>query len=248
MALLAVVTTPRPVFGQEEEIRSKSPGFRTDFGFYLLGGIHTCVDGGNEFTACKGNGTWSPSGGVAGGVVVRPFRFFSIGLDLSFTNLSPMKNAGYEAYKRLSDLNVGSIVRLHIPIRIKLVTLEPAIGFGFGFVNGYVPRRSEATRSGSNSGVMETFVSQFEIPKEYPTKYRLFGPSVSGVLALNLFLMPGFGMGWEVRFIGTFYQQVCEDYESGPTYCRGYFQDNEDTEEETFPLKIFTGFHLIYYI
>ena len=168
MAFFAVTAMPGSVLGQEERIRGRSPGFRTDFGVYLIGGGNSCAGGGCEADAISAP-KWSTHLGIAAGIVVRPYRFFSVGLDVSFTNLVPAEET--KALKRFFDLAISPVLRLHIPVRFRTVVLEPAMGVGIGFVNGYL--QYDGIDSASRK-----------------TSRRYFGPVISGIIGLNLFLTP----------------------------------------------------------
>lgn len=236
LAFFGVTALPGSTLAQEDEMRGRSPGFRTDFGFYIFGGGNSCGGGG-----CDTDGIseikWGTHLGVAAGILVRPYRFFSMGMDFSFTNLVPTEDS--PSLKRFFDVTIMPTLNIHIPVRFRTVVLEPTFGVGFGLVNGYL----------TYDGVHTT---------SRKTSRRYYGPGVSGLFGLNVFVIPEFGFGLGVRINGTFYQQNCDKYEDGEIFCKGYKDSNDNyTSEETggigpeplkAPLKIFYGLHLIYYV
>jgi hypothetical protein len=253
--LTAGVSMATSLAAQEEaELRSKAPGFRTDLGAYFAIGGHSCVGGGADFTECQGNGVgWSMRGGFAFGLQVRPYRFFSIAMDLSLMYLSPYKDSEFDDYyKRNIDLSVGPVFTSHIPVRVKNVLIEPTIGLKLGFVNGFMPIKEGAKIYRPESiGTGESYKEGWGVVEEEPENpryFKQFGPEVTGIFGLDVYVLPGFGFGVEMRLIATMYQQTCEIY-ANDSLCRGMHDDLEDeaTEVEKTPFKIFYGLRLMKY-
>ncbi len=252
--LITGLLTAPALFADETELRSKAPGFRTDLGMYLSLGGHSCVAGGADFTECSGNGVgWAMGGGFALGLQVRPFRFFSIGLDLSLLNLRPYEDTEFELYyKRSFDLSVGPVFMAHIPIRLKALLIEPSLGVKLGFVNGFIPINEGARVFSSESvGTGESYKDAWDVEEpepETPEYFKQFGPEVAGIIRLDFYPLPGFGIGAEVRLIATMYQQTCEHYATD-SLCRGMHDDQIDqaSEEEKTPFKVFYGLHFMKY-
>jgi hypothetical protein len=250
------LAAPATLWGQEETpVRKRAPGFRTDLGLYFMIGGNSCAGGGTEHTECKGNGVgWSMGGGMALGLQVRPFRFFSIGIDFTTTVLSPYEDSDFDVYfKRMVDFSVGPMFTAHIPVRIKTILIEPSLGLKVGFVQGYTPLKKNAPTIYAPESVSGTYKDAYpdveeEPPPKNPKSFKQFGPEISGVIGLNVFILPGFGFGPQVRFTGAMYQQTCEQY-AEDSLCRGMHDDPEDkeTESEKAPFRIFYGFYLMKY-
>ncbi len=217
-----------PAHADDETVRSENPGFRTDLGIYVLGGGHQCLRGGSGYALCSGKDTgWETSFGIAMGFIVRPFRHFSFGIDGAYMNMISRFNDKI----RWADLNIGPVVRVHLPIRLTRAVIEPSLGVQGGIVQGNI--------HDSQAGYMDKHI----------------GPFFTGLAGINLFLIPGFGFGFELRITGTFYQEVCFEGTQG-RHCRGTDDDSAfiegmadigDRGMAEYPWKIFYGGHLIYY-
>ncbi len=232
---ILIAASTHSALGQEEEPRPKSPGFRTDLGIQLSVGGHQCLRSGSGYAECRGaDGGWNTSVGIAGGFIVRPIPYFSAGLDAAYMHMTSRWNES----TYWSDISAGPVLRAHLPIRIKNVVLEPHLGAQGGFIQGNMHFKEDGNRR----------VNQHT------------GLFVAPLGGLDIFVLPGFGFGIDVRVIRTFYQEVCFESSTG-TICRGTndTQSNScgtgdqhsfypgDGSAAQYPWKIFYGGHLLYY-
>jgi hypothetical protein len=224
----------------QDKIPDKNPlGFRSDFGLELSIGGHICVSGGGSGSKieCKGNNEgWSMGSGIAIAARVRPLKFFSIGLELSYMGLRPADaSKTEELFKRFFDFSVGPVPMFHIPIRIRVVLLDISLGLKVAFVNGFLYAKPDKDVQ-ANTGDTSNYY-----------RHRLFGPEVSGIVGLDLFIVPKFAFGVEFRPMATMYQTVCFD-DGSDEICRGAEDDPTTDNQYGTPFKIFFGLHGILYL
>jgi len=240
--LLAVFFLPAPRAVADdttpEFYRPKNPGFRTDIGIHISAGSHHCLNDGSGYASCgKDGGGWNAGWGLALGALVRPFTHLSFGLDASFMNMSNTHNLD----NHWLEVAIGPVARVHLPIRFGKFVMEPNLGAQAGFVQGtmWIADTSDESQ-----------------------KRKLYGPFVGIVCHLDLFVLPGFGVGLDIRIHRVFYLEVCtgaddslacrglED-EKSVRYLDGLEGENRaDSGDETgvaFPWKIYYGGHLVYY-
>jgi len=226
-------------------LRSSDPAFRTDLGIHLSLGGSSCIGGGTGYARCHGtNNQWDTRFGLQGGLILRPFRHFSFGLDtgmMTFTFHQVTANTW-------TDFTIGPTFRVHFPVRIrKKVYLEPNIGLQAGYVYGVYHENKP------DDGGTETL--------DY--KHKHYGAFLSIPFGLDFFPLPRVGIGLEFRVMRTFYTDVC--FESAETVvCRGAQEDklvSSDVREPsgqtasylgdkgvvTYPWKMFWGVHGLYY-
>jgi len=219
------------VRAEDKETRPEVPGFRTDLGIHVSVGGHQCLRSSSGYAICRdADAGWDPSFGIAGGVIVRPFPYFSVGIDASYMNMK----GRWKDTTRWTDISFGPVVQGHLPIKIVRVVLEPRIGLQGGYVQGNMVRKED------DNQLRDTHI----------------GPFIAPLAGLDLFVLPGFGFGFEVRVIRTFYQEVCFESSRGST-CRGVNDDESNSHWNEFypgdgplaeyPWKIFYGGHLLYY-
>ncbi len=237
---LAVAALFSATASAQDKIPEKNPlGFRSDFGLELSIGGHSCVSGGgNEGTLqCSGNNKgWDFGSGWVIAGRVRPVKFFSAGLELSYMGLRPGDGTATEnGYKRFFDFSVGPVFKFHIPIRIRVILMDISLGIKTAFVNGFLYEYPNKEVQGNID----------ESSKYY--RHRLFGPEISGSIGLDLYVVPRLGFGVEVRPIGTLYQSVCFD-KGSDHICRGVKEDSETQHHYIAPFKLFYGLHIIYYL
>jgi len=225
-------------------LRSGDPAFRTDLGAHLSVGGSSCLGGGTEYANCRGKDVqWDTGFGLHGGLILRPFKRFSFGVDVGYQTLV-FHQITANSWR---DFLVGPTARYHQPVRIRNVYFEPSVGLQAGYAFGvYSENRDIAS---TNLGY----------------RHRHYGPFLSALIGLDFFPLPRFGVGFEFRVVRTFYTDVC--FESAETVvCRGA-QEGElvdsDVREPTdqtaqylgdkglakFPWKLYWGLlHVIYYL
>jgi hypothetical protein len=226
-------------------LRSGDPAFRTDLGVQLSLGGSSCVGGGTNYARCNGVAdAWDSRFGLQGGLIVRPYRHFSFGLDAGFMSLTSHQVTA----NTWNDFTVGPTARFHLPIRIrKKVYIEPNIGLQAGYVYG-VYRENKDDDSGTT---------------EVGYKHKHYGPFVAVLLGADFFPLPRVGVGLEFRLLRTFYTDVC--FESADSVVCRSTQDerlvNSDVREPggqtaqylrdkgvaEYPWKLFWGVHGLYY-
>ncbi len=239
MLTVALLMQPLVAQGQDKEPEKNPLGFRSDFGLEATIGGHICAAGGGNGSQieCQGNDKgWDMGTGVAVAGRIRPLKFFSIGLELSYMGMRPSDSSSTDRlFKRFFDISVGPVFKFHVPIRIKTILMDLTFGLKTAFVNGFLYAKPDA----------EIQEAIGEDSKYY--RHRLFGPEISGVLGLDLYVIPKFAFGVEFRPMATLYQTVCFD-EGSAQICRGV--DDDPRTENSFgtPLKILFGLHLIYYL
>ena len=222
-----------PARAQVDEARPDVPGFRTDFGIQLSVGGHQCIQdsGGTGYAKCRGaDGGWNTSMGAVLGIVLRPWRFFSVGLDFAYMSM----DSRYNKKNSFGDFSIGPVIRGHLPIRIVKVVFEPNVGIQYGFMQGHLYR-------------------------EHDRIDRHIGSFFTMLITLDLYVIPKLGFGFDLRIIRSGYQEVCVEG-GDATVCRGANDQNaaaalEETKENdtlvdekaSYPWKIFYGGHVVYY-
>ena len=224
----------------QDKIPDKHPlGFRSDFGLDVTIGGHVCAGGGGSGSQieCSGNNKgWDMGTGLAIGGQVRPLKYFSVGLELSYMGLRPADASDSDKlFKRFFDFAVGPVLKAHIPVRIKVVLMDITLGVKAAFVNGYLYAKPD--------GEVQSNLN--ENSKYY--RHRLYGPELDGIIGLDLFIIPRFGFGIEFRPMATMYQSVCFD-DGTDQLCRGVADDPVPANRFATPFKILFGLHLIYYL
>jgi hypothetical protein len=231
--------------GANDRVSLKT-GFPTDFGIYFSAGASMCLPGGEGTGLCyETDDGWDTSFGFNSGMNMRPFRFMSFGLDLSYMNLE----SRFPDLDRWADLYVGPVVRFHLPIRILKVLVDLSTGASGGLVVGFL-----------HDG---KYVSEH------------YGPYFSALFNLDIFPIPKFGFGFEFRVSGTFYQEVCFESSTGvlcrgtdDRWAAKYYSEHNRTPENSsnfedyegtlinfpgdtgmaeYPWKMYAGGRLIYY-
>jgi len=224
-------------------VRSGDPAFRTDLGLHLALGGSSCVGGGTNYAKCHGaDNQWDTSFGLQGGLIIRPFKRFSFGMDAGFSTLKYHQVTA----NTWRDFLLGPTVRYHQPVRVRHVYFEPSFGLQAGYVYGVLhEEKNEA--GGTNLG----------------WEHKHYGPFVSALVGLDFFPLPRLGVGF--RLVRTFYTDVC--FESAQTsVCRGSKEKHlvgsdvrsatdqtaqflGDKGAVTYPWKLFWGLlHVIYYL
>ena len=234
--LLMVLVIPSISMGQQVDNDKNPLGFRTDLGISLAIGGHNCIgSSGTNWLQCNGNNKgWQMGTGFSIGAVVRPFKYFSVGLDASYMALRPLAESGTEKYyNRFTDLSLGALVKGHFPVNIKRFLLDIALGLRFAAVNGFLkaepdPEFQQITHDNSSAYY-----------------HRHFGPEITPVLDLAFFVIPKLGFGAEIRLPMTMYTSVCFDQGSSHI-CRG--TEDDISNKVKAPVKIFYGLHMIYYL
>ena len=247
IALLALALALAPGARAEADdapvLSTATPPFRTDLAAHVSFGGSSCLGGGTGYAACSGAyPSWDTLLGFEAGVLTRPFRFVSFGLDGGLTALK----ARVMSANRWWDVTVGPVVRLHLPVRIKgKVLFEPSLGVQGGFVYGTY--REDKTNEGGDVSY----------------RHEHYGPFVSALVGLDYFPLPRVGVGLDVRVLRTFYTNVCFET-AGDTICRGTSQGElatsdvhqasgqtvsflGDKGEVSYPWKMFWGVHALYY-
>jgi hypothetical protein len=220
-------------------VRSGEPGFRTDIGIHLSVGGHSCLAGGSGYAKCKGeDNTWDGSFGLAGGLLVRPLRHFSFGLEAGFAQM----RLHQQTANKWRDITVGPVARFHYPLRLRSLVLEPSAGLHFGYVRGIFSEKM----SGSN---------QVDFVHDHQGMFFGF------LLGADLFFLPRVAAGLEIRLIRTVYTEVCFESLSG-VGCRAVSDEEVAAQYQVpgtetvldgdmgvvdYPWKIFFGIHLLYY-
>jgi hypothetical protein len=223
-------------------LRSSDPAFRTDLGAHLAIGGSSCVGGGTGYARCFGQDTsWDTRFGLQGGLIIRPFKRVSFGMDVGMMTLTYHQITA----NTWTDFTLGPTVRYHQPWRIrKKLYLEPNIGLQAGYVYGLMNERKDLVGDLGN-------------------KHKHYGAFMSLLLGVDFFPLPRVGLGLEFRLMRTFYTDVC--FESDDTVvCRGAQEDKlvdsdvrKDLEQTaqflgekgvvTYPWKLFWGVHGLYY-
>jgi len=236
---IALLLTALPAAADEEQeqvVRTKDPAFRTDFAMHLAIGGNSCLGGGTNYANCSGTEhSWDTGFGIAGGLFVRPFRFVSAGLDVGYTMLVYHQ----ETTSKWGDLTLGPTLRVHIPVKLRKLYLEPNFGLHGGWVKG---NYHQGKRDNDTVNYDHTHMGAF----------------MSFLLGADIFLLPKLGIGLEFRLIRTFYIEVC--FESEDTLnCRGdqdeaivkRYADHQGYPGEKgladYPWKLFYGIHGLYY-
>lgn len=224
----------------QDKIPDKHPlGFRSDFGLGVTIGGHVCASGGGSGSQieCKGNNIgWDMGTGLIISGQVRPLKFLSAGLELSYMGLRPADASESDRlFKRFFDFAVGPVLKFHIPIRIQAMLLDITLGVKGAFVNGFLYAKPNADIQ-DNIG---------DSSKYY--RHRLFGPELDGIIGVDLYVIPRFGFGVEFRPIGTFYQTICFD-DGSEHICRGAQDDPVESNRFGSVFKILFGLHAIYYL
>ena len=215
--------------------REGEPGFRTDIGVHLSLGGNSCLGGGTSYAECRGtDNAWDAGFGLTAGVLLRPWKHFSFGLDLYYGRMRYHQ----VTENRWSDFGMGPSGRFHYPIRVKQFVLEPSIGVQVGWVEGVYHQNKRG-----NTDV------------DY--EHRHTGAFLGIPVTLDFFFLPRVAAGLEFRVVRTFYTEACFESVNG-TICRGTDDDalteNDaifipgDKGEADFPWKLFWGIHLLYYI
>ncbi len=218
--------------------RAGDPGFRTDLGFHLAIGGNSCIGGGSGYASCYGaDDSWDTSVGVSGGVLLRPLKLFSVGMDITYGRMRYHQMTA----NKWSDLIFGPVARLHWPVHFKGLYFEPNIGLQVGFVKGVMYENESA--------------NQDSLDREHVH----MGAFLALPFGLDFFPIPKLGFGLEFRLIRTIYTEVCFE-SSGTVACRGIkdeaLTDRWDLEFggvpadkgiEKFPMKLFWGVHGLYY-
>ena len=225
-------------------LRTDDPAFRTDLGAHIAIGGSSCVGGGTDYARCFGtDNQWDTRFGVQGGLIVRPFKRVSFGLDVGMMTLKYHQVTA----NTWTDFTLGPTIRYHQPWRIRgKLYIEPNIGLQAGYVYGLLNERKD------DSGT-----------EELGYKHKHYGPFVSILLGLDFFPLPRVGVGLEFRLLRTFYTDVC--FESAESVvCRGAQEEDlvdsdvrqpsgqtasylGDKGVATYPWKLFWGIHGLYY-
>jgi len=234
---LAPATAEARDVESEEVLLTDGVGFRTDLGLHLSVGGNSCLGGGTGYAECSGTEhAWDTSWGLAGGFIVRPWWFLSIGIDLAYTNMIYHQATD----NTWSDLAVGPTVRLHLPFNVRGFVLEPNLGLHLGYVQGVY--HENETQDGRTM--------------DYDHDHMGFFLSI--LLGADFFVLPKFALGVEFRLLRTFYDEVCFEWSDG-TNCRGVddeaiekrYDDNLNFPGEKgivdYPWKLFWGVHGLYY-
>jgi hypothetical protein len=244
IAVFAVVLEAQEVRAQDDPDiqlavrRDGDPGFRTDLGFHVAIGGNSCIGGGTGYASCYGaDNAWDTSVGVSGGVLLRPLKHFSAGIDITYGRMRYHQMTA----NKWSDLTFGPVARFHWPIRFKGLYFEPNLGLQVGFVKGVMYE---------NESEQDTSLSREHVH---------MGAFLALPFGLDFFPLPRLGFGLEFRLIRTIYTDVCFE-SSGGVACRGI--DDEaltdrydlpfggvpaDKGIEKFPMKLFWGVHGLYY-
>ena len=243
-ALCAEVELSGEVEDQEPEPinRPETPGFRTDLGIQFAFGGHSCVGGGSNYASCSGtNDSWDTSGGLAGTLMARPFRMFSIGFDVSYYTMKYHQLTD----NKWKDLLLGPVAKLHFPFRFSKHSILMELNFGLqvGFVKGVY---DEKKRDDGNTVVN--------------WKHDHLGAFLGVPLAFDYFPIPKLGVGLDFKLVRTFYTEVCFESQNVTT-CRGVddkaAEDNwelpasgipNDKGVASYPWKLFWGLHVLYYL
>ena len=237
---LSCVLLSAAVAGAQDKIPEKNPlGFRSDFGLELTLGGHVCAGGGGSGSQieCKGNNKgWDMGTAFAVAGRVRPVKFFSVGLELSYMGLRPADASNTDRlFKRFFDFAIGPVFKFHIPVRIKTILMDISLGLKTAYVNGFLYAKPDT----------EIQEAIGEDSKYY--RHRLYGPEITGILGVDLFIIPRFGFGVEFRPMATMYQAVCFD-DGDDQICRGTQDDSEVLNRFGTPFKIVFGLHVVYYL
>ena len=236
VALLTVFLVPTLSLGQQVKDEKNPLGFRSDLGLSLTVGGHSCLgSSGTTWLECKGNNTgWSMGTGIALAAIIRPLKYFSMGLDATYMALRPTEGTSFDkVYNRFTDISLGGVFRGHLPINIKRMILDLSLGLKIAFVNGYLKAEPDADFQFYTGDDSSSYT------------HRHFGPELTPLFNADLFIIPKFGFGFELRVPMTLYQQVCFD-QGNSVICRGTKDDSTDKVKS--PAKMAYGLHLIYYL
>jgi hypothetical protein len=222
----------------EQIVRTEDPGFRTDLGVHFAFGGNSCLAGGTNYAACRGDTTWDTSWGLAGGLIVRPFNRFSVGIDVAYANMIHHQDTA----SKWSDLTLGPVVRYHQPWHIRKLYFEPSLGLQFGWVKA---NYHQANRIGTQEKV------------DYDHEH--LGAFLAILLGIDFFPLPRLGVGLDFRVLRTFYDEVCFEAVNGVN-CRGSRDEAlvkrledanvsfpSDMGVAKYPWKLFWGVHALYY-
>lgn len=241
LALAALAADARAA--GDAELRAKSPGFRTDLGAHASFGGSSCLGGGTGYASCTGaDQAWDTRFGFAAGAILRPFRLFSVGVDVGLMTLRSHQVTENQWW----DFTAGPIARLHVPFGIaRKLVIEPNLGLQAGLVYGVF--REDEKEDGSNVHF----------------RHEHYGPFVSAVLGLDFFPLPRLGVGLETRLLRTFYTNVCFET-ADARICRGTGEEElvssdlfemsgqssqflGDRGAASYPWKLLWGLHVLYY-
>ncbi len=219
------------------------PPFRTDLAAHVSFGGSSCLGGGTGYAACSGAfPSWDTLLGFEAGVLTRPFRFVSFGLDGGLTALK----AHQVSANRWWDFTLGPVVRAYLPMRVgERLYVEPSLGLQGGLVVGQY--RQDKTGQDESVGY----------------RHEHYGAFAAAIVGLDFFPLPRVGVGLDVRVLRTFYTNVCFET-GGDTICRGTRQGElavsnlhqangqpidflGDMGKASYPWKMFWGVHALYY-
>lgn len=247
-ALLVSLQTPAAevemsteVEEQETVNRPEVPGFRTDLGIQFSFGGHSCIGGGSNYASCYGTDTsWDTSWGLGGGFLARPFKLFSVGVNISYYTMKLHEITD----NKWGDLLLGPVAKFHFPFMLgaRKLLFEPNIGLQGGFAKGTYSEEKLAST------------------EKVGWEHEHLGAFLAIPFGVDFFPIPKLGVGLEFKLVRTFYTEVC--FESRDlTTCRGVndkaAEDNWDLSSTgipndkgiaTYPWKLFWGLHVLYYI
>ncbi len=220
--------------------RPKTPGFRTDLGVQFSFGGHSCIGGGSDYATCGGtNVRWDTSWGLGGGFIARPFKLFSLGVNVSYYNMKFRRITE----NKWSDLLLGPVGKFHFPFRLgtKDLLFEPNIGLQVGFAKGTFKERMRETG------------------QSVDWNHEHLGAFLGLPFGVDFFPIPKLGVGLEFKVVRTFYTEVC--FEHDQVACRGVndkaltkrydLPDGgvpNDKGVASYPWKLFWGLHVLYYL
>ncbi|MDJ0763186.1 MAG: hypothetical protein QNJ97_09385 [Myxococcota bacterium] len=243
-SILVLIGIPLiPAVGQVET--SETVPHKTTLGAYVNGGINLCLGGGTQYATCRTpDSGWLVSWGFSGGILVRPFRYFSIGLDVSYMNLRSRvaeDSDDDDIDFRWADFTAGPVGRLHVPIKTQYVIVEPKLGLQTGYIQGNRYRWEDGRtrkRKDIHMGPFLGFLGGID-----------FTPTP----------LPSLAFGIEARIVRSLYQEVCFEGRHGHL-CRGVDDQASNSwienEEEyypgdgpiaKYPWKLNAGVNVTYY-
>jgi len=231
----ALILLPLEALGAEDGPRTTvagKPGFRTDVGLQVSFGGSSAFSGGSGYAAGE---KWNTRMGFEAGVILRPFRLFSFGLDVGITTLTQRAQTA----NRWRDLTLGPVARFHLPVHVgEKFYFEPSFGLQTGLVYGVFLQNSAQTDS----------------------EHKHYGPFLSAIFGLDFFPIPKVGVGIDMRLLRTFYTTVCfENSDDAGAVCRGTDQGDVvasdvnnspflgEKGKASYPWKMFWGVHALYY-
>jgi hypothetical protein len=237
IVFLSILLLPAMSWAQQVKEDHNPLGFRTDLGLSVAIGGHACLgSSGSNWLECRGNNEgWSMGTGFAIAAWIRPWKYFSMGMDGAYMALRPTEGTNFDIkfYDRFTDLSFGAVFRGHYPIQIKRMLLDLGLGIRFAFVAGFLKSKPDADFQRDADDYSDSYT------------HRHYGPEIAPLLNADLFIIPKFGFGLELRAPFTVYQQVCFD-QGKDLICRGLKDDVED--KVSIPIKLFYGLHVIYYM